>query len=521
MKTTTDTKIEIRTNLKELGMLKKISIMLTQERDFDKLFGYVLDAAMEYSNAEGATIYMVDDEAKQLRFIKVFNSAMKVSLNVDQIDWPPIPLFYDEEPNLKNIATLCYHHKRSYNIADVYEQQVFDNSGTLKYDKLNKYRTKSIVAIPMMDHKNRIIGVIQLVNALNDNGDKIAFIAEEIGNLEVLASFSAILMNNQMLIKDIQTSFHQFISSIAWAIDKKSKHFSGHIARVSELVDLFAREINEYQEGKSRFADINFTEDELEEINIAGLMHDLGKIITPMHILDKGSKLQQIADRIELVLERIDHIRSIVQMEIDHAEVESKIELEKIQQRIDQFEKFLVKANSGRSYFSDNDIQALEEIYQFRYMINGKSHFIINDDEYFNLKIRMGTLNPEDIRIIREHVVVTGDMLAQIKFPAYLSNAPLYAKLHHEKLNGEGYPDGLTEHYIPLQARILALSDVFEALTATRPYKKSKKLSETYIILDKMVAANEIDQDLYLFALEQGIFKKYADKHLTKDQIDR
>ena len=521
MKMTTDNKIETRTNLKELEMLKKISIMLTQERDFDKLFGYVLDAAMEYSNAEGATIYMVDDEAKQLRFIKVFNSAMKVSLNVDQIDWPPIPLFYDEVPNLKNIATLCYHHKRSYNIADVYEQQVFDNSGTLKYDKLNNYRTKSIVAIPMMDHKNRIIGVIQLVNALKDNGDKIAFLAEEIGNLEVLASFSAILMNNQMLIKDIQTSFHQFISSIAWAIDKKSMHFSGHIARVSELVEMFASEINEYQEGKSKFADINFTEDELEEINIAGLMHDLGKIITPMHILDKGSKLQKIADRIELVLERIDHIRSIVQMEIDHAEAESKIELEEIQQRIDQYEKFLVKTNSGRSYFYDNDIQTLEEIYQFRYMINGKSHFIINDDEYFNLKIRRGTLNPEDIRIIREHVVVTGEMLAQIKFPAYLSNAPLYAKLHHEKLNGEGYPDGLKGHYIPLQARILALSDVFEALTATRPYKKFKKLSETYSILDKMVAANEIDEDLYQFALEQGIFHKYAIKHLTKEQIDR
>lgn len=521
MKKNTNSHIEYRTNLKELAMLEKISIMLTQERDFDKLFGYVLDAAIEYSNAEGATIYMVDDDSKQLRFIKVINSAMKVSLNSDQIDWPPIPLFNEEEPNLKNLATLCYHHQCSYNIADVYKQEIFDNSGTLRYDKLNNYSTKSIVAIPMMDHKNRIIGVIQLVNALDDEGNKIAFVAEEIGNLEVLASFSAILMNNQMLIKNIQASFHQFISSIAWAIDKKSKHFSGHIARVSELVEMFASEINNYQKGESKFAEINFTEDELEEINIAGLMHDLGKIITPMHILDKGSKLQKITDRIDLVLERIDHIRSVVQMEIDHAEAQNKKELKEIQQKIEHYEKFLVQTNPGRKFINNSDLETLNEIYQFRYMINGKSHFIINKDEYHNLKIRMGTLNPEDIRIIREHVVVTGEMLAQIKFPAYLSHAPLYAKLHHEKLNGEGYPQGLTGNCIPLQARILALSDVFEALTAVRPYKKSKKLSETFKILDKMVSANDIDKDLYRFALKQGIFHKYAVKHLSEDQIDR
>ena len=179
-----------------------------------------------------------------------------------------------------------------------------------------------------------------------------------------------------------------------------------------------------------------------------------------------------------------------------------------------------MQTNPGRDFISNSDLETLEEIYQFRYLINGRSHYIINEDEYLNLKIRLGTLNPEDIRIIREHVVVTGKMLSQIKFPAYLSNAPLYAKLHHEKLNGEGYPEGLTGDCIPLQARILALSDVFEALTAARPYKKAQKLSETYKILDKMLEANEIDNELYQFALEQGIFHKYAIKHLTEEQID-
>ena len=507
--------------LKEVTMLQNISLMLTKERNFDKLFGYVLDAATEYANAEGATIYMVDDDLRVLRFIKVYNSAMNVSLNVDEINWPPIPLYMAEsEPNLKNLAALCYHHKSSYNIPDVYEQRIFDNSGTLKYDKLNSYRTRSIVAIPMLDHKNQIIGVIQLVNARDNEGNIIAFVPNEIDNLEVLASFSAILMNNQLLIKNIQTSFHQFISSIAWAIDKKAKHFSGHIARVSELVVLFADEINSCKSGKSKFTNFEFTEDELEEINIAGLMHDLGKIITPMHILDKSSKLQKITDRIELVSERIDHIRSIAEMKCDYASGEELAEFKSILLKIDQYEKFLVATNPGRNYLTDDDLEMLAEIYQFRFLHKGKERRILSEDEYYNLLIRGGTLNPEDIKIIREHVGVTGEMLAQIKFPAYLSNAPLYAKLHHEKLNGKGYPDGLTKEYIPLQARILALSDVFEALTATRPYKKSKKLSETYKILANMVADNEIDNDLYQFALEQDIFLKYARKFLSKDQID-
>jgi HD-GYP domain-containing protein (c-di-GMP phosphodiesterase class II) len=514
--------LETGTRLKEVTMLQNISLMLTKERNFDKLFGYVLDAAIEYANAEGATIYMVDDDTKVLRFIKVYNSAMNVSLNKDEINWPPIPLYTaDAEPNLKNLATLCYHKKRSYNIADVYKQKIFDNSGTFKYDKLNCYRTRSIVAIPMLDHKNQIIGVIQLVNACDFKGNIIAFAPQEIGNLEVLASFSAILMNNQMLIKNIQTSFHQFISSIAWAIDKKSKHFSGHIARVSELVVLFADEINSCKSGSSKFTDFEFTEDELEEINIAGLMHDLGKIITPMHILDKSSKLQKITDRIELVIERIDHIRSIVELECDYATGEELAKLKSILLKIDKYEKFLIATNPGRNFLIDKDLEILAEIYQFRFLHKGKERCIITEDEYDNLLIRTGTLNQEDIKIIREHVVVTGEMLEQIKFPAYLSNAPLYAKLHHEKLNGEGYPDGLTGDFIPLQARILALSDVFEALTAARPYKKSKKLSETYEILECMVVDNEIDNDLYKFALEQDIFLKYARKHLSKEQIDQ
>ncbi|MCF7919383.1 MAG: metal-dependent phosphohydrolase [Candidatus Cloacimonetes bacterium] len=485
------------------------------------LFGHILDAAIGFTQAEGATIYMVDDETQVLRFIKIFNSKMNVSLNLDEITWPPISLYKeDKQPNLSNLAALCYHEKKSFNFPDVYEQDVFDYSGTVTYDKRNKYRTQSIVAIPMMDHKGNIIGIIQLINSLNAVGKVIPFSDIDIKNLEVLTSISAILMNNHKLISDLQTTFNQFIQSIAWAIDRKSKHFSGHIARVSTLVNMFAGEINAWHDESLKYSSINFSKDELEELNIAGLMHDLGKIITPMHILDKSSKLEAIFNRLELVKERMAHIRSLIGFDISKADKEGQEKLNCTLETLSEYEAFLEKINPGRENFTEKDREILRKIYEFRYSYQDKNYFILTENENYNLSIRSGTLNREDIVKIREHAYVTGKMLSQIKFPKYLARAPLYAESHHEKLNGKGYPRGLSAAQIPLQSRILALADVFEALTAVRPYKESKTLSETYTILKKMVDANEIDGDLLEFAIKSGLFMKYACSYLEPEQID-
>jgi len=507
---------------KELILIKRISILLTQERDIDTLFGYILDAAIEFTAAEGATIYMVDDENKQLKFIKIFNSKMKVSLNATEITWPPISLFNeDNQPNLRNLAALAYHKKRSYNFPDVYDQDIFDSSGTMSYDKRNNYRTRSIVAIPMMDHKDNIIGIIQLINAIdNENKVIVPFTEQQISNLEVLTSISAILMNNHKLISDLQTTFYQFIKSIAWAIDRKSKHFSGHIERVSILVNMFAEEINTYQGCEFAYKTVTFNEDELEELNIAGLMHDLGKIITPMHILDKSAKLEKIFNRIELIKERISHIMTVLDFEMAQGNSKINEKLGVLKKQLAEHKKFLTRINTGREFLNDTEKERLSEIHKFRYFYNDKELKIITDDEFYNLSIRMGTLNREDIDIIREHAFVTGEMLEQIRFPKYLENAPLFAKSHHEKLNGKGYPNGLVAPELPLQSRILTLADVFEALTATRPYKNSKTLSDTYAILQRMVDAYEIDADLYEFAKGSGLFMKYANKFLEKKQID-
>ena len=518
--TTADTHNSAAFNHKELMMLHRISLMLIKDHDFNKLFGKILDSAIVYTNAEGATIYMVDEDNNTLKFIKVFNSRLKVSMGSEEINWPPVNLFKEDgEENLNNLAALCYHRHKSFNFPDVYEQNTFDSSGTKDYDLRNGYRTKSIVAIPMVDHKSNVIGVIQLINALDNNHCVIPFNASVVKNLEILTSISAILLNNHKLIIDLQTSFNQFIKAIAWAIDRKSKHFSGHIARVSELVNSFAEKINEYQGNESKFGRVHFSDDELEEIKIAGLMHDIGKIITPMHILDKSSKLEKIFDRIELVQERIDHLKTKVEFAFyqKNLTIEGKNDYYK---NLEEFEQFLIRINKGREFLSDQDLEYLQKIKDYILKINGKEYSIITDDEFYNLKIRRGTLNQEDLDIIREHAYVTGKVLSQIKFPQYIQNAPLFAEQHHEKLNGKGYPNGLDASQIPLQSRILAIADVFEALTAVRPYKESKKLTETYSILRKMIENCEIDADLFDFAILTGLFQEYAHHHLRADLID-
>lgn len=506
---------------KELDMLKKLSLLLIKERDFDVLFGEILDAAVELTNAEGATFYMVDDSDNTLRFIKILNSKMDVDLSSEDITWPPVKL-YDEtgNANLKNLAAICYHKKQSFNLPDVYKQDLFDISGTRQYDMRNNYRTRSIVAIPMMDHTDNIIGIIQLINSVGSNNEVVAFAEDDIKNLEILGSISAILMNNQKLISDLRRSFYQFIKSIAWAIDRKAKHFSGHIARVSELSNMIAHGIAENTDDSLGYSEVNFSEDELEEINVAGLMHDLGKIITPMHILDKSSKLETIFNRIELIHSRIDHLHTVISFQMDMAEASKREYFQNELKRINEYREFLDRTNPGRDFLTDTQKDYLTEIYNYRYKYKDREFFIINEDEYYNLSIIGGTLNKEDIKIIREHAYVTGKMLDQITFPKYLANAPKYAEQHHEKLNGSGYPNGLEADDLPLQSRIIALADVFEALTAVRPYKESKTLSQTYSILRRMIDAYEIDNDLFEFALRSGIFSEYADKHLKKEQID-
>ena len=497
--------------------LTKIGIAISAEKDINKFFNLVLDEAIKYTNADAGTIYTVSDDQKYLDFKLVCTRSKNMKLGIaDTAKWPSIPLF-DENGNYrnKNFVTFVANTGQPTDIDDVYDQNVFDNSGTKTYDSNNNYRSKSMAAIPLKNHENQVLGVIQLINALTENGEIVSFSEDHITMLTSLASQAAIALSNKKLIFGLENLLNQFIKSIASAIDRKSKYTGGHIIRVATLSEMISEKINA---DKVCFSNVHFTQDELQEISVSAWMHDVGKITTPVHVRDKATKLETIFDRIELIKTRFELVKAVIERDI--AQTGNK-ELEKELTEIDAFENFIEKTNIGGEFMTDEALAYLDKICEFSYSSHNKTYKLITENEKTNLAIKRGTLLPEEIETIREHAEITHEMLKELTYPKKLKNVPRFASAHHEKLNGQGYPLGLDASQLPIQARLIAIADLYEALTASdRPYKEGKTLSASLKIMAFMAKDEEIDKDLLDLLLDSGLYMEYAKQYLKEKQID-
>lgn len=517
--------------------LAQIGIALSAEKDINKLLEMIVDEAMSFTHADAGTLYTVDEAAHCLRFEILKNNTFKTHLGGTsgaKVDLPPVPLEIDGKPNFSNVSSHVALTGELVNIADVYKARGYDFTGPKKYDARTGYRSQSMLVIPMRDHENQIIGVLQLLNAKNpDSGEVIRFDPEYEFPITSLASQAAIALENARLIHELKNLFDAFIESIAAAIDEKSKYTAGHIRRVKDLTMRIAEAVNNDREGK--FADVELTDDQMEELRIAAWLHDIGKIATPEYVVDKSRKLETIFDRIELLSTRFELIRA--EMEKEH--LQRRIEwLEGGKGQPEDFDRreqahrkalaelaaqrdFVVECNLGRQPLTDEDAERLQKLAQKTYQVGGKQYPYLTADELLNLSIRRGTLTDRERRIIENHVSVSIQMLKKLPFPRKLAGVPQYAGGHHEKLNGSGYPYGLRGEQLPLQARIMAIADIFEALTARdRPYKEPMKLSRAIEILHGMCDRNEIDRDICDLFERSGIIEEYARRELNPEQID-
>ncbi len=513
--------------------LTKIGESLSSETDLHKIWDMILEEAVAFTNADGATIYQLSEDGRYLDFKVLFNGTMGLRKGgaYGEVGWPSIPLFdADGNPRLAHIVTNVFHLKRSLCFDDVYEQDEYDISGTKKADADHNYRSTSMLTIPLKNHEDEVLGVIQIINAMDDKGEITTFSEEHITMINSLGSQAAISLSNRKLIEGLELLLMQFMRSIATGIEKKSKYSSDHIMRVAMLTDMLALKLNEASEG--RFAELHFSDIELKELSMAGWMHDVGKIITPEFIMDKSTKLETILDRIDLVETRFRMM--ILLMDILHTKLPEPelTELIKSQFGEDQSPQtvitwledaleFIKKLNIGGEFVPDPDIARVEQISKVSIDYGGKTYFLLSEDETNNLKIRKGTLTSDEIKQMSAHVSVTWDMLSQLSFPKKYKNVAFYAATHHEKLNGKGYPKGLTADDLPLQSRIIAVADIFEALTSSdRPYKKAKTLSESLRIMGFCVKDGDLDPDLLDFFLDSGLYLEYAQKYMQPDYID-
>jgi HD-GYP domain-containing protein (c-di-GMP phosphodiesterase class II) len=516
---------------KNVEQLIQIGKSLSSNEDFDKVLEGILLGAKNLSNADGGTLYLMNDKETHLSFKVVQTESLNIKMGgtAGEITWPALSLTKDDGTlNKEQVAALCAIEKKLINIPDVYEAEGFNFEGTKKFDAGTGYRTKSMLVVPMTNHENDVIGVLQLLNKQDKDKNTIEFTKEDENIIQSMGSQAAVAISNSRLIKELEALLNAFILSIADAIGEKSKYTGGHINRVAEISEMIANAINEDEE---MFKDVHYDKNQIKEISIAAWLHDIGKIVTPEYVVDKATKLETIYDRINTVeakfeiLKRDEEIAYLKKFNTTTNSLE-KIKLARdFQQKIKQLEDdfaFVKASNTGGEFMADEKIQRIEEIANKNITLNNQEHKLLSENEVYNLCIKKGTLTEEEREIINNHVVVSYKMLEKLPFPKKLKKVPIMAASHHKKVGGGGYGDPrIMDIPMTLEDKILAVADVFEALTASdRPYKKPNSLNQSMRILSFMVKDKELDRDLVKFFVKKGLHLKYAKENLKESQID-
>ncbi|MFA5242414.1 MAG: HD domain-containing phosphohydrolase [Sulfuricella sp.] len=521
--------------LQRLDELNAIGVALSREKDISRLLEAILLAAVRITHCDAGTLYSVgEDDA--LHFEIVRTQSLNIALGGTTgkpVPFPPVPLHApDGQPNNSNVVAYAVLHDRTVNIADAYSEQGFDFSGTRKFDSANHYHSKSFLTVPMKNHEGRIIAVLQLINALAPESGEISFFSRPDQHLaESLASQAAIALTNRALINQLEDLFESFITLINIAIDEKSPYTGGHCERVPVLTMLLAEAASKATSGP--LAGFRMSAQDRYELKIAGLLHDCGKITTPVHVVDKSSKLQTLFDRIHLIDTRFEVLKRDAEIDMlkhklaalengasDTAQIEAAWRERSAQ--LDSDREFLRKANIGGEFMAPPLQQRVKAIGAYRWINEtGQEADFLSTDEIHNLNIEKGTLTAEEREIINHHVVSTISMLEALPWPSHLKHVPQYAGGHHERMDGRGYPKGLKGPDMPVQARIMAIADIFEALTAKdRPYKEGKKLSDALAILGRMKQEQHVDPDLFDIFIRDQVYLQYARDYLEDSQID-
>ncbi|TAN56522.1 MAG: HD domain-containing protein [Rhodospirillales bacterium] len=378
----------------------------------------------------------------------------------------------------------------------------------------------ALLLLPLYSNDENL-GTLVLGSSLSE-----AFAASDLKRAETLASVAATAIRNAQLFAAQKTMFHSFVDVMSSAIDAASPFTAGHCQRVPGIVRLIAKAVDEDRDGP--FAGFTFSDDGWDELNLAASLHDCGKVNTPSWLIDKSTKLEAVMDRIELVQLRFELLKHHLLASYFKKASEGALSVSDRQgldaelQALDQDSAFLRNCNLGKEFMSDDVVRRIETIAARQWTdAFGQMRCLIEETEREGLLIKRGTLTDKERSVIEDHARHTIRMLSKIPFPNELKDVVRHAGGHHERMDGKGYPLGLKDDKLSIQARIIALADVFEALTAPdRPYRSPLKLSKALDILADMSRSGHIDPDLFHLFVSRGIYKEYAKNGLMAEQSD-
>lgn len=469
------------TKTADMKQLLELCLDITAEHDRTALLTGILDKAINMAHCDAGTLYLLDDSRLQFCRMQTRSLHLRQGGHDAPIQLPPVPM---EERFVCAYAAL---HNTIINVDNVHTDERFDFSGSIQYDRLTGYHTVSMLVVPMSDEKGELIGVMQLINALSDDGTVVSFAREDELLISAIASQAAISITNLQYADQISLLLDSLVQSLSTAVDERSAYTGNHTRRMIRLAERFLYWL-ELSKNSWRF-----DSEKRRAFLMSVWLHDIGKLTIPLKIMDKATRLGDLLPDLEERLRVIGLLDRI-------ARLEGTVTEEELAARNRQREEVLafVRVINGGKPLLDEDIARIHEISMLTFTDEtGETRPWITEEEKTCLLIGKGTLTADERSVMESHAIRTKRILDQVKFPKVYAQVPVWAAAHHEFLNGKGYPGHLSAEQIPPEARLLTILDIFEALTAKdRPYKKPMPLDKALSVLDGMAAGGQIDPDI-------------------------
>ena len=479
-----------------IDKLLDVGIALTAEKDDDKLLETILVGAMDISNCDGGTIYILRDNALDFKIMITRSMDFLKGGKHGAIDLPPVQMTRD------NVCSCAAIDKVLINVADVYTDEKYDFSGPHRYDQMTGYKTTSMLVVPMEDDDGEIIGVLQLINAQDEAGVVVPFAKPYERVISSLASQAAICLTNMNLTAEVVELLDSFVRVMSTAIDARTPYNANHTRNMVKYAERFLVWLFENGDLWS------YSEIQKRQFLMSIWLHDIGKLIIPLEVMDKqsrlGSKLGDVLHRFELIeLEtRILYLKN----EIDEAAY-----LARSDELADATATIFAADTAG--FMTDENIAAILAIGKKTYAhADGEIEHWLSEQEIAALSVRKGTLTNDERIIMESHVTMTARMLAEIKFSRNYIQVPVWAASHHEYLDGGGYPNRYKAPEISSEVRLLTILDVYDALTACdRPYKKAMPAEKAFGVLESMVEEGKLDGELVAMFKQSGAWMDTAE----------